>query len=274
MNDKNLNEMAISSQVFSKNGWKLIKKYREGNVYRALIECEKCNYQKIVNYYNFIDVKRTSSICTKCKNGHWAESEIGKIYGSVKILEFDHLGDIDKHGHVPIYFKTQCTKCDKITIRLFNKVQWNTTNGCKSCTYNTSFDNASFNYIHKVYKDGAKSRNIEWNITNDQFLSLIKQDCYYCGKPPEIRKHDYSANKEKFNGIDRINSSDSYTFDNCVTCCTMCNYMKQSYSQDDFLNQIERIHNNLEKKGSTTSREAYTQVSGNGECPEKDNDIV
>lgn len=77
------------------------------------------------------------------------------------------------------------------------------------------------------------------------------------------------------NGIDRVDSSKNYTIDNCIPCCTMCNFMKQSYPQNDFLNQINKIyHYNLEKKGSTTSRKTYTQVSGNGECPEKGNDIV
>lgn len=248
---EDLNEMAISSQVFSKNGWILIKKYKVGSNYRAVIKCEKCNYQKTVNYYNFIDTKRESFVCTKCKNESFANAEIGKIYGSIKILEFDHTGEADKYGHIPIYFKTECTKCNKISIRLFNKVQWNATNGCKQCT--AVFNNPSLNDIFKVYQDGSKSRNIEWNLTNDQFLNLIYQDCYYCGQVPEIRNHDKSVNKEKVNGIDRVDSSKSYTFDNCVPCCTMCNYMKQSYTQYDFLNQIEKIHNNfLEKKGSTT----------------------
>lgn len=248
---ENLNQETISSQVFSKNGWTLINKYREGNNYRAVIECEKCNYQKTVNYYNFVDTKRKTLACTKCKIENFTNLEIGKIYGSIKILEFDHSGEVDKYGHKPIYFKTECTECNKISIRLFNKVQWEASKGCKQCT--AAFNNASLNSIFKVYQDGSKSRNIEWNLTNEQFLNLVYQDCHYCGKPPEIRKRDNSVNKEKVNGIDRIDSSKSYIFDNCVPCCTMCNYMKQSYSQDDFLKQVEKIYNhNLEKKGPTT----------------------
>lgn len=243
--------MEISSQNFSKNGWELIKKYREDNVYRTLVRCEKCGYEKVVNYYNFIDTKRSPHICTKCKNEQWANSETGKVYGTVKILEFDHIGDQDKYGHVPVYFKTECTICNKTSIRLFNKSQWESTNGCRRCT--ATFNNSSLNSIFKVYQDGSKSRNIEWCLTNDQFLELIYQDCYYCGNPPEVRNRDKSTDKEMVNGIDRIDSSKGYVFDNCVPCCTMCNYMKQSYTIDNFLDQVKKIYQHrLEKEGSTT----------------------
>ena len=42
-NLKNVIEMPISSQAFSKDGWKLVKKFKdEKNNYYALIECEFC----------------------------------------------------------------------------------------------------------------------------------------------------------------------------------------------------------------------------------------
>lgn len=58
-NLKNVIEMPISSQAFSKDGWKLVKKFKdEKNNYYALIECEFCRNHKLVNYYNFIDKNR------------------------------------------------------------------------------------------------------------------------------------------------------------------------------------------------------------------------
>ena len=271
--DKNLIELEISSQDFSKNGWKLLKKYKnEKNNYYALIECESCQKQEIVNYYNFINPQRIPHSCNECKHLDILKSEIGKIYGSVKILDFDHISKLKDSNHTCIYFKTECTNCHKITVRLFNKTQWEKTTICKQC--NSTFDNPSLNDLLRVYKKGASERNIEWKLSNEEFSDLVHKNCHYCNDTPKKRKHDQSVNKTEVMGIDRLDSSKSYIIDNCVPCCTLCNFMKQSSSYDNFINQIKKIYNFLEKKGSTTSRETYTQVSGNGGYPEKDKDIV
>lgn len=249
-------ELEISSQVFSKNGWMLIKKFKnKNNNYYALVECEACKSQQLVNYYNFINVNIEAKKCKDCINYSDIHSDIiGNTYGDIKVISFDRFEKAttkSRGEEIRFYFLTKCIKCGKETVRFFNKTQWNKTSGCKSC--NVAFDIPSLNDILRVYKDGARSRNINWCLTNDQFLNLISKNCYYCGNIPQIRKHDRSVNKKEVNGIDRLDSSKGYTIDNCVTCCTMCNYMKLSSSKNEFLNHVEKIYNyQLEKKGSTT----------------------
>lgn len=122
--------------------------------------------------------------------------------------------------------------------------------GAKKC--NSTFEIPSYNDLLKTYKEGASSRNILWNITNEQFLGLIKERCHYCGSEPSIRKHDYSSVRIPVNGIDSIDSSKDYSIDNCVTCCTKCNYMKSGYSKEEFLEHIDKIYKWQEKEGSET----------------------
>ena len=82
------------------------------------------------------------------------------------------------------------------------------------------------------------------------FKGLVKSDCFYCNVSP-AQTIDYYKWTQGFtyNGIDRIDSSKGYTPDNCVSCCSKCNYAKRSMSSKDFYEWIEKLYNNLKLKG-------------------------
>ena len=84
----------------------------------------------------------------------------------------------------------------------------------------------------KSIKNSAKSRNIEFNLTEEDVYNIIEKDCLYCGQ-------------KKSNGIDRINSNGGYTNENSIPCCSMCNYMKKDFTQEDFINQCKKISSHL-----------------------------
>lgn len=47
-----------------------------------------------------------------------------------------------------------------------------------------------------------------------------------------------------YNGLDRVNNNDEYyTFDNIITCCCECNYMKNHHSINTFKSIITNIYN-------------------------------
>jgi len=83
-----------------------------------------------------------------------------------------------------------------------------------------------------TYKRNAKKKDREWGLSFIEFEALITQPCFYCG--------DLNLNK-KYNGIDRINNALGYFKDNCVPCCTICNYMKRDYSKRIFFEKIKQI---------------------------------
>jgi hypothetical protein len=80
------------------------------------------------------------------------------------------------------------------------------------------------------YKNAAKSRGFEFNLTLKEFSSFWQKPCTYCGA--EI----------KTIGIDRIDSSKGYYMENCVSCCCICNRMKTNYTTKDFIKHCEDVY--------------------------------
>lgn len=147
---------------------------------------------------------------------------------------------------------------------------------CVKCGYkrmsqtNTLKDNLSLkNRLFRHQKRGAKIRNYSWELSFEQFLNLLQQNCAYCGKEPQINKGEevyFVDGVFKRNGIDRVDNSKGYTTSNTVPCCSICNKMKLTMSKEEFYEAIKACYTHLfPNESSTTSREAYTQVSGNGD---------
>jgi hypothetical protein len=86
--------------------------------------------------------------------------------------------------------------------------------------------------ISNIYKDDATKKNKSFDLTNDDILLLVNNNCYYCG--------ELSSNL--LMGINLRYYNKSYNLDNCVSCCKLCNYMKSDMLDDfDFLLIIEHI---------------------------------
>ena len=111
-----------------------------------------------------------------------------------------------------------------------NAKQWRDRNPEKVATNNLNKIN-SVHLQYGVYTRCARDKNLEFNLTLNDFTVLTEQPCHYCG----------SIQERGFNGVDRVNSEVGYVTDNCVSCCQMCNYMKGSLSVDAFLGRVEHI---------------------------------
>jgi len=96
---------------------------------------------------------------------------------------------------------------------------------------NRKWRTESINGRLSSYIKGAKSRDLEWSITKEEFISFWGRDCHYCGSEiPTV-------------GLDRIDSSIGYVMDNILPCCTTCNRMKNSHSTNYFIEHIKKIAN-------------------------------
>jgi hypothetical protein len=91
------------------------------------------------------------------------------------------------------------------------------------------------------------------DLTIEQFESITKQPCYYCG----------IIQDKGFNGIDRMDSTKGYEIDNCVSCCTECNMMKGAVDNITFIQRVEHIltHNSMITNGKRYP-EAFSNQSG------------
>lgn len=86
----------------------------------------------------------------------------------------------------------------------------------------------------KIYVYAAKQKNREFSITEEQYIEIVSQPCFYC-------KRDMPT------GMDRIDSSLGYVLENVVSCCVDCNRMKMAHSQEYFLELIRLIANNHQR---------------------------
>lgn len=71
------------------------------------------------------------------------------------------------------------------------------------------------------------------DMTRDACEKLFKGQCYYCGQKYE--EGGYLL------GIDRVDNLVGYCKLNCVTCCAICNYMKGTHTESDFLKICQHL---------------------------------
>lgn len=97
--------------------------------------------------------------------------------------------------------------------------------------------------LYRSYLAHAKHLNIEFSITEDAFAELTKKDCVYCGSEPKTIYHMSGLNGDYiYNGIDRIDSTKSYSLENVVPCCKRCNHGKNDMSLTEFLEWVKRVY--------------------------------
>ena len=101
---------------------------------------------------------------------------------------------------------------------------------------------ANFKRLHRGYKGSAKSKGISFDLSIEEFRSLVKQKCFYCNTEPlQQSNRKFSNGIYLFNGIDRIDNTKGYTKANTKPCCFICNRAKGNLPYKDFLLWIQRI---------------------------------
>jgi len=160
------------------------------------------------------------------------------------VIEFSHV-----NGRGKSHYKYLC-ECGKITIQNAASVQ----NGSiKSCgCYRKEMLSlrdklpegvAAFNSLYHYYKASAKRRGKEFLLTKEEFYTLTKGICVYCGLSPERKWLGTSRRNSPYiyNGIDRLDNYCGYVKGNIVSCCTTCNRAKNAMSLEEFHKWIERF---------------------------------
>lgn len=92
--------------------------------------------------------------------------------------------------------------------------------------------------LYVRYNIGSKKRNIQFELTIEEFNKLVCSPCYYCNVYSE----------EEVIGVDRVDSEIGYILDNVVPCCEYCNIMKNDLSLEDFIEHVSKIYHNMKDK--------------------------
>jgi hypothetical protein len=114
-----------------------------------------------------------------------------------------------------------------------------------------AFSRATFvEHMFTRYHNGAKARDVRWDLTREQVDELLSGNCFYCGVEPLFRsKMRGSIGAFCFNGIDRMVNALGYFPENCVSCCGICNVAKQDMSLHQFATWVERLKANFRVGG-------------------------
>jgi len=105
------------------------------------------------------------------------------------------------------------------------------------------YGEASRNRLLNRYKKEATDRGLKFTLSDQEAIALFESVCFYCGAGPMQKM--YAANmygEYLYNGIDRRNNKEDYTVVNCVSCCGICNHMKNDLGEKEFFDHVRRIY--------------------------------
>lgn len=88
-------------------------------------------------------------------------------------------------------------------------------------------------------KASAKARNIAVDLNVDYYRQLLELGCMYCGESL-VDKSGY--------GLDRLDNTRGYVFDNVTPCCGLCNRAKGTMSSSDFVSWVNKTHTFMQNK--------------------------
>lgn len=255
----------------------LIQKVNGKYFYFYIIKCKKCGALKKV-YKSDWKAQRLR-ICKKCLSLEKRESHIGYENKTYKVVRINL--ERSNQNKKRIYYDVICKNCGvKLTLR-WDAIIADTKNGkCSKCCGNNVIPtkNAVYNVLYNSYKQNAIMRNFNFELTKQDFIKIVSQNCFYCGESPHEMQSLKRYNKTRIpiltNGIDRKDSNAGYTVENCVPCCEMCNRMKLNYDINTFYQHIDKIYQH--KSLTTISKGSTSQANGDGSGgpPEMEGDIV
>jgi len=98
------------------------------------------------------------------------------------------------------------------------------------------------NCAYSTYQKGSLKRNLDFQITREEFSTITSQNCFYCNSEPKQSYYYATTRKVRvFNGLDRKDNNKGYTLDNVVPCCKTCNFGKHNLTYTEYLDWIQRL---------------------------------
>lgn len=160
---------------------------------------------------------------------------IGSVYGRLTVVSTVE-GDLHR-------CMCECA-CGKVVTPAYTALTSGSTKSCGCLRiYRHPEHDVGLRKLYYRYSTRQKNRwASELEIPLAVFATLTSSPCFYCTASPGSVMKSHSKHSEYiYNGLDRVDSSRSYTIDNVVPCCEQCNKMKLDIPQSDFLEAIHRI---------------------------------
>lgn len=119
---------------------------------------------------------------------------------------------------------------------------------CKSCS-NKKTENCHRGWYRGIriswynkFKIGAETRGLGWELTLDDLADQLEKQKGRCALTGlDVEFPEVGTPQKAPASIDRINSSKDYTKDNIQIVLRKINMMKQSYSQEEFIDLCKAV---------------------------------
>lgn len=138
--------------------------------------------------------------------------------GTSKLAEFTkHMHPCSEHPKSKANAKGECRECCRIYARLhYHNVKTGSTRWFKRRFFTA--------------RNTARTRDLAWTLTFDEYLNIVSQSCIYAvQQPDDIRV-----------GIDRKDNAVGYIAANCVPCCSRHNVIKGAFFTHEQMMEASR----------------------------------
>jgi hypothetical protein len=208
-----------------------------------IVVCEVCGQQKQVQRPSLLKIKGTG--CKQCNHREGKKRElIGKKIDRITVINF-----IGTDNHEKLLWKVRCdcgAEFEAVTgyiRRRQNAARF----ACNSCLRKKKDKEWFWSYRIAEMRSNAKSRGLQWALSDEQAQAIMQQSCSYCGSSPTERSRnrqdkDRSMVTVSAGSIDRVDSDLGYSEGNCVPCCDRCNQMKSDLATNDFMDWSQRVY--------------------------------
>lgn len=197
--------------------------------------------------YNLRAGKVKSCGCkNRIKNGESrpVKDLTGQKFGRLAVREKGPLKPSGKYGGMRQTWVCDC-ECGKTHTAVSSDLISGNTRSCGCLLQEATRTADYYSVVSRLRAEVDKAGKFEWLLDTELAVKLVQQDCYYCDlepRPSARFKH------LKFNGLDRIDSTQGYTDTNVRTCCIRCNTAKNNQTEEAFFAQVKRIHDKHLKK--------------------------
>jgi hypothetical protein len=173
--------------------------------------------------------------------------KVGAVFGKLTVSSIHTVADSKGYKRVAVDLICECggtTKNQRLG-HLYGSPAKPGIKSCKQCVginrglnLRKTNDSQSKNAVYGRYKSSARQRNIKWDLSKEDFFSIVSLPCNYCDN---TNTSFFSGVKSspwvksfRFTGIDRIDNNIGYVLNNIQACCKWCNYAKSDRDEKDF----------------------------------------
>jgi hypothetical protein len=226
------------------------KKWREKNPEKCAENNKNRNNNIKIHFTNYVRTSNYKNLAFELTETEFEEIVKNECHYCGLFTKGKTFNGIDRKDQTKGYIVGNCVSCcemcnfikkslsDEIFLERVEHIL--TYNKCiKGGKY---YPSAFANHIcvdYNQYKKRASSKQLEFELDENTFYEIASNNCYICGKSPS---------KTHNNGIDRFDSKIGYTLDNCRPCCGECNYMKNNYNYNNFMEKLKLIYQRLNTK--------------------------